>query len=42
MKKSDPEFDFYARIYPQMKRVARDAIHASAMNIDPLRRVNNF
>jgi D-alanine-D-alanine ligase-like ATP-grasp enzyme len=29
-------------VYPKMKQVASDAIRASALNIDPDRRVNNF
>lgn len=29
-------------VYPKMKRIATDVIHASALNIDPERRVNNF
>lgn len=29
-------------VYPKMKQLATDAIHASAFNLDPLRRANNF
>ena len=42
MKKQDPKFDFFRLIYPRMKSIAADVIHASALNIDPERRVNNF
>lgn len=42
MKKQDPNFDFMKLIYPKMKQRATDVIHASALNIDPDRRVNNF
>ncbi len=42
IKKQDPAFDFYKLIYPKMKKIATDIIHASALNIDPDRRVNNF
>jgi len=42
MKKQDPSFDFNQMIYPKMKTIATDIIRASALNIDPGRRVNNF
>jgi|JI6StandDraft_1071083.scaffolds.fasta_scaffold311833_1 hypothetical protein len=42
MKKQDQKFDFNTMIYPRMKKIATDIIHASAMNIDPERKVNNF
>jgi hypothetical protein len=42
VKKQDPQFDFYKMVYPKMKQLATDAIHASALNIDPERRVGNF
>ena len=42
MKKVDGRFDFFGAILPKMKTMATDVIHASAMNIDPDRRVNNF
>lgn len=42
MGKQDANFDFFSLIYPKMKQVATDAIKASAFNIDPMRRVNNF
>jgi hypothetical protein len=38
----DPSFDFFALVYPKMRAIARDVIHASALNIDPGRRANNF
>ena len=42
MKKNDSSFNFFEKVYPKMKQIATNAIHASALNIDPLRRVNNF
>ncbi len=42
MKKNDSKFNFFEKVYPKMKQIATNAIHASALNIDPLRRVNNF
>lgn len=42
IKKQDPSFDFFKMVYPKMKQVASDAIRASALNIDPDRRANNF
>jgi len=42
IKKQDPNFDFWRIVYPRMKQIATDVIHASALNIDPERRVNNF
>ncbi len=42
LKKGDPSFDFQRQIYPQMKATATSAIHASALNLDPQRRANNF
>lgn len=42
IKKQDAKFDFYKAIYPKMKAIATDIIRASALNIDPVRRVNNF
>ena len=42
MKKQDNKVDFFGSIYNKMKTIATDVIHASALNIDPNRRVNNF
>ena len=42
MKNKDKKFDFFNSIIPKMKSIATDIIHASAMNIDPDRRMNNF
>lgn len=42
IKKSDASFNFFEGIYPKMKKIATNAIHASALSIDPLKRVNNF
>ena len=42
MKRQDAKFDFDGMIMPKMREMATDVIHASACNIDPERRVNNF
>ena len=42
MKNKDKNVDFFGMIIPKMKQIATDVIHASAMNIDPDRRINNF
>ena len=42
IKKRDSSFDFFKQVYPKMKEIATNAIHASALNLDPLKRVNNF
>ncbi len=42
IKKSDPSFNFFEGVYPKMKSIATNAIHASALSIDPAKRVNNF
>ena len=35
IRKQDGSFDFFGQVYPKMKQLATDAIHASALNIDP-------
>ena len=42
MKKSDPHFDFWQIIYPKMKKIATDSIFASALTMDPCKKLNNF
>ncbi len=49
MKKIDSKFDFFKMIYPKMKvilnliqKIATDSIKASAKNIEPQKRKNNF
>jgi hypothetical protein len=42
MVKIDPKKGFFNHIFPQLKKIGTDIIHASFPFIDPHRRKNNF
>jgi len=42
MIKQDPNKGFYDVVFPQLRSIGREIIHAAFPFIDPERRVNNF